>query len=100
MRASKYTFDNVEYFYESGENILVILIIETRGALDNLEEIASVSGVDVLFLGPWDMCLSLGLNPLDQPHKEIDSVMKKIIKVSDKNATVAGGGASTPDDIA
>jgi len=100
LRASKYTFDNVEYFHESDENILVILIIETRGALDNLEEIASVPGVDVLFLGPWDMCLSLGLNPLDQPHKEIDSVMKNIIKVSDKNTTVAGGGASTPDDIA
>jgi 2-keto-3-deoxy-L-rhamnonate aldolase RhmA len=26
--------------------------------------------------------------------------MKKIIKVSDKNTAVAGGGASTPDDIA
>ena len=76
-----------------------MLIIETVEAVENLEEIAAVPGIDVLFLGPWDMCLSLGLDPLLLPHPEIDRILDKILEVSTRFEVVAGAGASSPGDV-
>lgn len=100
LRASKYTFDNEDYFNNANDNILVVLIVETVDAVNNLEQIADVPGIDVLFLGPWDMCLSLGLDPLYQPHDEIGEVLHKMIQVSKERDTSAGAGASSTGDIA
>ena len=99
LRASKYTFDNQDYLKNANDNILVVLIIETVEAVGNLEEIAAVPGIDVLFLGPWDMCLALGLDPLLLPHEEIDQILEKMIEASARFDVVAGAGASAPDDV-
>ena len=99
MRASKYTFDNQDYLKNANDNTLVVLIIETVEAVGNLQEIAAVPGIDVLFLGPWDMCLSLGLDPLLLPHEEIDQILEKMIEASARFDVVAGAGASKPDDV-
>ena len=99
LRASKYTFDNQDYLKNANNNILVVLIIETVEAVRNLEEIAAVPGIDVLFLGPWDMCLSLGLDPLLLPHEEIDQILEKMIEASARFDVVAGAGASAPNDV-
>ena len=99
LRASKYTFDNEDYLHNANDNILVILIIETLEALENLEAIAAVPGVDVLFIGPWDMCLALGLDPLQLPHKEIDDIVVKMVELSKRLEIVAGAGASSPEGI-
>ena len=37
--------------------------IETRGALDAVEEIAALPGVDALFVGPYDLGVALGVTP-------------------------------------
>jgi 2-dehydro-3-deoxyglucarate aldolase/4-hydroxy-2-oxoheptanedioate aldolase len=42
---------------------VVMVQIETRGALDAAAEIAALPGVDVLFLGPYDLGHALGLQP-------------------------------------
>ena len=56
-----------------------MLIIETTEAVENLEEIANVPGIDVLFIGAFDLCLSMGLNPFDMPLPEIDAVMERAL---------------------
>ena len=99
LRASKYTFDNSDYLRHANENILVVLIIETAEAVQNLQNIADVPGVDVVYIGPWDMCLALGLDPLSQPHKEIDDIVSSLVEVSKNNSCAAGAGASSPTDI-
>jgi len=40
---------------------LAVLMIESKAGLENVEEIASLPGVDVLFIGPYDLTLSLGI---------------------------------------
>jgi 2-keto-3-deoxy-L-rhamnonate aldolase RhmA len=51
------------------ENILGIIQIETTKALDQLDEIASLDGVDVLFIGPSDLTMSLGIfGQFDHPR--------------------------------
>jgi 2-keto-3-deoxy-L-rhamnonate aldolase RhmA len=40
---------------------LAVLMIESKAGLENVEEIAALPGVDVLFIGPYDLTLSLGI---------------------------------------
>src|SRR5436190_692634 len=82
LLASHYTFDNEDYFNRVNDNILVTLILETKEAVDNLEAIASVPGIDAIYLGPWDLCLSLGLNPLHQPYPEINAIIERMVAVA------------------
>jgi len=50
-----------DYFKTAGEQIAVVLQLETLGAIDEAEAIAAVDGVDSLFLGPADLSASMGL---------------------------------------
>ena len=99
LRASGYTFDNDDYFERANENMLVALILETKDALDDLETVAGVPGVDVIFLGPWDMSLALGLDPRQLPLPEIDTVLDRIVEVASKTGVAAGVGAGTPEGL-
>lgn len=44
-----------EYLQQANDGLLTIVQVETREALDSIEEIASVDGIDVLFVGPFDL---------------------------------------------
>lgn len=52
------------------ETRLVICMIETLTALENLDEIAATDGVDVLFVGPGDLSQSMGYLPSVPPGQE------------------------------
>ena len=100
LRASRYTLDYEEYLARANDNIVVSLIIETKEAVENLERIAAVPGVDVLFLGLFDLCLSIGLNPINLPHPEVDEIIAHALTVGREHQVSVGIGVSTPDDLA
>ncbi len=52
------------YQRTANDEILAIPMLETREAIDNLEEILSVPGIDVIYIGPSDLSLSLGGAPV------------------------------------
>jgi 4-hydroxy-2-oxoheptanedioate aldolase len=52
-----------DYIQQANKETLLVVQIETPQALENVDEIAAVEGVDVLFLGPGDMSLRLGCTP-------------------------------------
>jgi 2-keto-3-deoxy-L-rhamnonate aldolase RhmA len=99
LRASQYTVDNEDYFYQANDNILVFLLIETKEAVENLEAIAAVPGVDVLYIGMWDLCLSMGLNPLHMPFPETDAVIERALAVGREADVAIGFGESTPEGL-
>jgi 2-keto-3-deoxy-L-rhamnonate aldolase RhmA len=99
LRASHYTIDDEDYFARANDNILVALIFETREAVKNLEAIAAVDGIDVLFLGPADMSLALGLSPLKLPHPEVDQVLDRMLEVGQKGDVAIGKGSHTPEQL-
>ena len=68
-RATRFGRDKA-YFARSAEDICLIVQIETAEALDQLEEIASVPGVDALFVGPADLAASLGFGA-NQAHPDL-----------------------------
>jgi 4-hydroxy-2-oxoheptanedioate aldolase len=44
-----------EYLQQANDSLLTMVQIETQEALDSVEEIAAVDGIDVLFIGPFDL---------------------------------------------
>lgn len=44
-----------EYLQQANDALVTIVQIETREALDSVDEIAAVDGIDVLFIGPFDL---------------------------------------------
>lgn len=67
-----------DYLQRAGEEICVLVQAETRQALDNIEAIASVEGVDGVFIGPSDLAASLG--HIGQPgHPVVQAALKEAV---------------------
>src|SRR5688572_4243801 len=49
------------YVGSANKNVIVALQVETASCINNIREIAAVPGVDILFLGQNDLCMSMGL---------------------------------------
>lgn len=67
------------YFDKATEETCVILQIETREALEAIEEIAAIPGVDALFIGPADLAASLGFGA-NQAHPDLRSEVISALK--------------------
>jgi len=81
--ASNYGKDFDQYLREAAEDLLCVIQIETLAALNHLDAIARLSDVDVLFIGPSDLSMALGIfGQLDHPlfvkavHAIIDAAMR------------------------
>ncbi len=57
------TTDHAEYIRNANREILVAVQIETQTAVENVEAIVATPGIDLIFIGPYDLHLSLGLAP-------------------------------------
>lgn len=76
FRAAFYGGDG--YQDRANEELVLAVMIETPKALENLDEIASVPGIDALYIGPSDLSQALGLGPrynADNP-KHAETVLK------------------------
>jgi 4-hydroxy-2-oxoheptanedioate aldolase len=74
---------------------IVALQVETASCIENIAEIASVPGVDILFLGQNDLCMSMGLyNKYEFPQMytspELDAATKKLVEHARKNNIILG----------
>jgi 4-hydroxy-2-oxoheptanedioate aldolase len=79
---------------EANRNTLVCLMIEEVEAIENLEEMVTVDGVDVFFIGSGDLSASMGY-PGQQTHPEVQSLMEKGITTIREAGKIAG--CSCPD---
>ncbi len=94
-RASRYGRDGT-YFAEAQHTVALIAQIETVTALENLEEIAAVDGVDAVFFGPGDLAASLGLRGQPAAEPVVAAIMNGRERLRDLPAA-AGVLASTPE---
>ena len=88
VRAANYSAkDRFQYFKDVNETV-TILQIEGQKGIDNIEEIISTEGIDVIFIGPYDLSQSLGVaGQIDHPR--VEQKMLEIVKIcSDKGITV------------
>ncbi len=59
-RAAEYGLKLKEYAEKANDNLLVMCQVESAKTVDNIEEIGAVDGIDVLFIGPFDLSASMG----------------------------------------
>src|SRR5437762_3030954 len=64
LHASNFETDPGTYYARANEEILVVLMIEHIKAIEAADEIFSVPGVDVVFIGPNDLHNSMGKKPM------------------------------------
>ncbi|MBI2881461.1 MAG: hypothetical protein HYY21_07715 [Candidatus Tectomicrobia bacterium] len=90
IRAARYGLQRpAEYLAAAREETLVCVQVETRAALENVEEIASVPRLDVLFVGPADLSMSLG-HPGDPAHPEVEAAIERIFQAAIHSGKVPG----------
>ncbi|HXZ01057.1 MAG TPA: aldolase/citrate lyase family protein [Stellaceae bacterium] len=86
------------YQQTANDEILVLAMIETREALDNLEAILDVSGIDAIYVGPSDLGFSLGLAPkLDREEPEVLTIYERLLRETGKRGIRAGIHCGAPD---
>ncbi|KAJ1548134.1 hypothetical protein HK096_004062 [Nowakowskiella sp. JEL0078] len=84
-----------EYNKHANENTFVIVQIETVQAVENAEEIASVPGIDMLFVGPNDLAASMGLPPTSEDNDpRMLEALEKIKKAAAAHGKYVGIWAS------
>ena len=89
VRASIYA--GTDYGDHANQDVLVIPMIETAQALENLDEILSVPGVDAVYVGPSDLSLALGCKPrLDQTDPPVVEAQEKIVAACKRHGVIAG----------
>jgi 4-hydroxy-2-oxoheptanedioate aldolase len=75
-----------EYLRTANEQVVLGIQIESQAALGNLDEIFSVEGIDLAFVGPIDLSISLGLDPLpENPHPVFQQALTKIIDAAKRH---------------
>lgn len=88
-RAQKYSLDFESYRGWNQENSLVIVLIEHVKAVENLESIMSVDGVDAFIVGLYDLSGSLGC-PGEFEHPKMKEALEEIGKKSKKYGFLMG----------
>lgn len=79
----------------ANNNVIVALQVETADCIKNIDEIAAVPGIDILFLGQNDLCMSMGLyEKYEFPHMytspELGAATEKLIAAARKNDVILG----------
>src|SRR5882724_738932 len=83
------------YAGAANDNTIVALQVETADCIKNMDEIAAVPGVDMLFLGQNDLCMSMGLFekykfPDMYTSPELTAATDKLVAEARKNKVILG----------
>ncbi len=80
-----------DYFDRANQETLCIPMIETATALENLDEILTVPGVDAVYVGPADLSITLGLPPaLDHEEPLFQNAIRRIADGCRKHGVTPG----------
>jgi len=96
IRATLY--GGADYQKHANDTVVVFAMIETRQALDNLDAILAVKGLDAVYIGPADLSLALGCNPtFDDVDKPVAEAIDMILAKAKERGVVAGIHNGTPE---
>jgi 4-hydroxy-2-oxoheptanedioate aldolase len=96
VRATLY--GGADYAQRANETIVRFAMIETAQALDNLDNILSVEGLDAIYIGPSDLSLALGCRPVfDDVDPPVAQAIDHIVARAKAHGVVAGIHNGVPD---
>jgi 4-hydroxy-2-oxoheptanedioate aldolase len=80
-----------DYFEEANRQVACIPMIETVTALENLDDIVKVEGIDAIYVGPADLGISLGLGPgSDNEHQSFQDAIRHILSACQASGIAPG----------
>ncbi len=88
-RMNNYGIDFPDYAANANDNIAVVVMIESKQAVENIDEILTVDGVDGVFIGPYDMSGSYCLIG-QTDHPVIREACKKVVDACSRHGKAAG----------
>lgn len=98
VRAAHYSAQPREDYFKNANQILIIAQLEGIKAIKNLEEILQVPGIDIIFIGPYDLSQSLGIpGQIDNPI--VIDKMKSIVQAAKNAGIVVGTFTDSPDGL-
>lgn len=99
VRASD--FSNIPkdvYVKEANDKTVLILQIEGKEGVDNIEEIVKINGIDIIFVGPYDLSQSLGL--IGQIwHEDVLKEINRVVTICNNNGISVGIFTDTMEGI-
>ena len=79
------------YLEHANDQLLVIIQIEHADAIRRLDDILSVPGIDAAFIGPNDLCASMGIPPsTDSDHPDFEAAVSQVVTVAQKYGVAPG----------
>ena len=94
-----YRAGDAGFFARANDDIAVLLLLETEKAFQNLEEIISVPGVDVAWMGHYDLTVSMGI-PAQFDHPRFLAAMDELVAVCRRHGVAPGFLPATPESAA
>jgi 4-hydroxy-2-oxoheptanedioate aldolase len=90
-----------DYKAHANEEIVVVIQIEHIDAVNNIEEIFSVKGIDAYFIGPGDLALSMGVPVVfgDNPDPGFQEAVGKIVEAGKKFGIPSGFHVASADGV-
>ena len=79
----------VEYATRANEETFLIVQIETREAIENIDAFLEVPGVDAALMGPNDLSMSLGV-PGDGEHPKVTEAIQKVVDSAKRHNLPSG----------
>lgn len=95
VRAANYSSMSRDYYFKKANDILVIIQLEGKEAILDLDNILRVEGIDIIFIGPYDLSQSLGV-PGQVNHPQVIEAMNDIVKRAHSLGVVVGTFTDTP----
>ena len=80
------------------DNMLIVIMLESPQAIENVDSIAKISGVDVILIGTNDLCMEMGI-PGDYSNPQIKEAYKKVIDACKKYGKTPGMGGVYNEEL-
>ncbi len=95
--ASRYGLELTSYLRAANSQTVVGVQIETPSALERVDAIAAVDGVDLLFVGPQDLTLNLGRG-VERTHPEVRAAMRSVVAACERHGKIPGTLVIDPEE--
>jgi len=91
LHAANFDTDPATYYARANDEILVVLMAEHVKAIEAAEEIISVPGIDVIFIGPNDLTNSMGKKPVFESNdRQFTEAVSRILETARKHGVAPG----------
>jgi 4-hydroxy-2-oxoheptanedioate aldolase len=97
MRAGKYFLMPREEYTRRSNDVAIVVMIETKEALDDAEGILSVAGVDGVAVGPVDLSYSLGVDSREAP--EVAEAIARVTHLARERGKSVMASSKTHDEL-